>query len=84
ERLTRVNEIKRRYVDLLMGLLKDAAPDEVAVERRAAVYLLFGMMNWLYTWYDPAGAIDPERLAGLIAGIFLHGFVEARFPVHGG
>src|SRR2546428_149329 len=33
ERLRRVNAIKRRYVDLLEGLLKDAAPDDSAVER---------------------------------------------------
>src|SRR3989440_9796052 len=31
ERLRRVNAIKRRYVDLLEGLLKDVAPDESAV-----------------------------------------------------
>jgi hypothetical protein len=41
------------------------------------------MMNWIYNWYDPAGEIDPERLAGLIARIFLGGFAEARSPIHG-
>src|SRR2546427_76200 len=84
ERLRRVNVIKRRYVDLLEGLLKDAAPDESAVERSAAAYALFGMMNWIYNWYDPAGEIDPDRLAALIARIFLGGFAEARSTVHGG
>jgi len=84
ERLRRVNAIKRRYVDLLEGLLKDAAPDESAVERSAAAYALFGMMNWIYNWYDPAGEIDPDRLAALIARIFLGGFAEARSTVHGG
>ena len=80
----RVDTIKRRYVDLLVGLLKDAAPDEPPLERRVAAYLLFGMMNWMYTWYDPAGALDPDRLASLIARIFLGGLVDARFPVTGG
>jgi AcrR family transcriptional regulator len=81
-----VSAIKRRYVDLLEALLKDAAPDETAVDRSAAAYILFGMMNWIYNWYDPAGEIDPRRLADLIARIFLGGFVEARSPapVHGG
>jgi len=72
-----VAAIKRRYVDLLETLLKDVAPDERAVDRSAAAYVLFGMMNWIYNWYDPAGQIDPRRLADLIAGIFLGGFVEA-------
>ena len=80
-----VTAIKRRYVDLLETLLKDAAPDETPVDRSAAAYVLFGMMNWIYNWYDPAGEIDPERLATLITRIFLGGFVEARSPspVHG-
>ena len=80
-----VSAIKRRYVDLLEALLKDAAPDETAVDRSAAAYILFGMMNWIYNWYDPAGEIDPRRLADLIARTFLGGFVETRSPspVHG-
>jgi len=80
----KVNHIKRRYVDLLESLLREAAPDERPVDRNAAAYALFGMMNWIYNWYDPAGEIDPERLAGLIARIFLGGFAEARSTVHGG
>ena len=84
ERLRRIGAIKRRYVDLLEGLLRDAAPDETPVDRSAAAYILFGMMNWIYNWYHPAGEIEPERLGALIARIFLGGFVEARSTVHGG
>jgi AcrR family transcriptional regulator len=85
ERQRKVNAIKRSYVDLLEGLLRDVAPDEPAAERSAAAYALFGMMNWIYNWYDPAGEIDPERLAGLIARVFTGGFAEgARSTVHGG
>jgi AcrR family transcriptional regulator len=84
ERHRKVNAIKRRYVDLLERLLKDVAADESAVERSAAAYVLFGMMNWIYNWYDPTGEIDPDRLAGLIARIFLGGFAEARSPIPGG
>jgi TetR/AcrR family transcriptional regulator, cholesterol catabolism regulator len=72
-----VNAIKRRYVDLLEALLREAAPEETPVDRSAAAYVLFGMMNWIYNWYDPTGEIDPDRLAGLMARIFLGGFVEA-------
>lgn len=79
-----VSAIKRRYVDLLEQLLRDAAPDEATVDRNAAAYILFGMMNWIYNWYDPAGAIDPRRLADLMARIFLGGFLEARPTAHEG
>ena len=80
----RVNAIKRRYVDLLEGLLREAAPLESASERSAAAYVLFGMMNWIYNWYDPAGALDPERLADLITRVFIGGFAEARTTIPGG
>ena len=73
-----VSAIKRRYVDLLESILKEAAPEHHAVDRSAATYILFGMMNWIYNWYDPAGAIDPDRLADLMASIFLGGFVETH------
>ena len=79
----RVNVIKRRYVDLLEGLLEDLAPGEPAAERSAAAYTLFGMMNWIYNWYDPAGRLDPRRLGDLMARIFLGGFAEARTTVQG-
>ena len=71
-----VSTIKRRYVDLLESILKEAAPEQSAVDRSAATYILFGMMNWIYNWYDPTGEIDPARLADLMASIFLAGFVE--------
>jgi hypothetical protein len=84
ERLRQITQIKRRYVDRLEGLLRDAAPDLVPVERSATAYALFGMMNWIYNWYDPAGPLDAERLAELITRIFLGGFAEARSTVQGG
>ena len=73
-----VSAIKRRYVDLLESILKEAAPETGAPERSAATYILFGMMNWIYNWYDPAREIDPARLADLMASIFLGGFVESH------
>jgi AcrR family transcriptional regulator len=78
----RVRALKRRYVDLLEGLLREAAPAAPASERSAAAFALFGMMNWIYTWYDPAGPLDPPQLAGLFARIF-GGYVEAHTPAHG-
>lgn len=84
ERLKRITQIKRRYVDRLEGLLKDVTSDWPATDRSAAAYALFGMMNWIYNWYDPAGPLDAERLAELLTRIFLGGVVEARSTVQGG
>ena len=80
----RVDAIKRRYVDLLEGLLRDVAPETPPVERNAAAFALFGMMNWIYNWYDPAGVLDQARLADLITRVFSGGFADARSTVQGG
>jgi len=84
DRLRKINQIKRRYVDLLEGLLRETAADLPAAERSAAAFALFGMMNWIYNWYDPAGPLDAERLADLLTRIFLGGVAEARSTVQGG
>ncbi len=41
---------------------------------------LFGMMNWLYTWYKPRVDPDAEVLAREISDIFLTG-IRSRNPV---
>ena len=38
-----------------------------------AVLSLFGMMNWIYTWYNPRVDADAEHLAREMSDIFLRG-----------
>jgi AcrR family transcriptional regulator len=39
----------------------------------ALTFTLFGMMNWIYSWYDPKGRIKPEELSQLIYDVFMNG-----------
>ncbi len=75
-----VRALKREYYRLCLGLmgdLKRAAGVESAqrngVESRIAVLSLFGMMNWIYTWYNPRLDGDAQLLARQMGDIFLHG-----------
>ncbi len=70
-----IRERKRAYVDLLTSLLHEV--DHRPVNPVVAGYTLFGMMNWIYTWYNPAGAIRPEQLAGDVARLFLYGYLPS-------
>jgi TetR/AcrR family transcriptional regulator, cholesterol catabolism regulator len=36
-------------------------------------FLLFGICNWIYSWYDPKGAVNSEALSEIIWKIFLNG-----------
>lgn len=79
-RLERVNRVKRRYVELLTTLIGDLDTDgDGKPDPRIATYALFGMMNWIYTWYDPKGPVSPEALAEHFAQLFLTG--AAASPV---
>lgn len=75
EALKRVLALKRRYVALLTELIRAADPEERA-DPVVAGYALFGMMNWIYTWYDPAGRMSVEALADQFSDLFLHGLTS--------
>lgn len=74
--LEEVRRLKRAYVglchDLLAGL--DAQDGGRRTDRHVAAYTLFGMMNWIYTWYDPEGPVGVEELAESICRLFLNGY----------
>jgi AcrR family transcriptional regulator len=36
-------------------------------------FLLFGTCNWIFSWYDPKGAVNSEALSEIIWKIFLNG-----------
>lgn len=75
--LARVNEQKREYTRMLMDILQEieASNGPAHVNRRVAAYSLFGMMNWIYNWYNPLGDLDVGLLAQNMARLFLGGYV---------
>jgi TetR/AcrR family transcriptional regulator, cholesterol catabolism regulator len=46
----------------------------------AATYALFGMMNWIYNWYDPRGKLSVSQLVDNITRLFLSGFLSQAEP----
>jgi len=73
----KVNHKKRQYVDLAMKLLEEIARDYriTDMDIRVATFSLFGMMNWIYNWYDPHGKLKVTDLASNVMKLFLNGFV---------
>jgi hypothetical protein len=43
--------------------------------------LLFGMINWLFTWMKPGGALDHEALAPVVTDLFLGGLGAVKEPL---
>src|SRR6267378_6910555 len=47
------------------------------IDLTVATYGLFGMMNWIYNWYDPRGKLSVNQLVDNITRLFLGGFLSA-------
>ena len=48
------------------------APDST-LDRHVAAMSLFGMLNWLYRWYDPQHGRSPAAVANQLTAQFLRG-----------
>ena len=42
--------------------------------------LLFGMMNWMFTWLKPRGALSHAELAPIVADLFFGGLAAVHAP----
>ena len=73
-----IAEIKRSYYKICRGILEELKQQKRLrrLNTRVAVLSLFGMMNWIYTWYDPRKDPDADGLAEAMATIFFKGIVE--------
>ncbi len=81
-RRAEVDRLKRRYVELLRGLIASLEPHgNGRRDPSVTAYALFGMMNWIYNWYDPGGSIPPRALADHFSGVFLHGVAPSPSTV---
>ena len=75
-----VMAIKRRYYETARGIFEALRRNGWArgVNARVAVLSLFGMVNWVYTWHRPKTDLQADALAEAMAGIFLHGVLNAK------
>jgi AcrR family transcriptional regulator len=46
------------------------------VDLTVATYALFGMMNWIYNWYDSSGKLSVHQLVDNMTRLFLGGFLS--------
>ena len=66
--------IKREYYQICVGLLDEfKLAKRLEFSSRVAVLSLFGMMNWIYTWYNPRFDAGAEKLSLGMGDIFLQG-----------
>jgi hypothetical protein len=76
---TEIAAIKREYVRTCVQLLDEFKREEgLSFSSRTAALSLFGMMNWIYTWYKPRVDGDAQELARQMGDIFLQGVESGK------
>ncbi|WID98578.1 TetR family transcriptional regulator [Bosea vestrisii] len=70
-----LREMERRIVKAFSDVLIDINP--ALAQSRAGVtpvtMSLFGILNWVYTWFRPSGALSREGYADMVTALFLDG-----------
>lgn len=70
-----LREMERRIVKAFSDVLVDINP--ALADNRAGVtpvtMSLFGILNWVYTWFRPSGALSREGYADMVTALFLDG-----------
>jgi AcrR family transcriptional regulator len=78
-----VSTRKDNYTKLARKVLEEvqeSTHNKQPVDLTVATYALFGMMNWIYNWYDPQGKLKVHDLAQHLTHLFLGGFAPGLIP----
>jgi hypothetical protein len=80
EMLQNVSGKKEEYTRLarrILAAVQQSAAEKKSVDLTVATYAIFGMMNWIYNWYDPRGPLSVDQLVENITRLFLYGLMGA-------
>jgi AcrR family transcriptional regulator len=68
-------KLQQQIVDLVAGTLVRIDSGGKITRSTCKVYtmMLFGIINYTYTWYDPTGGIKPKQLAQMATDLLLKG-----------
>jgi hypothetical protein len=71
-----IKALERQLVDTVSDLLLKLDKEGKIVRRTKKIYsmMLFGILNFSHTWYDPKGGVDPSEFADMVVDLFLYGF----------
>ena len=72
-----ITEKERQYYRIVSSILPTSIHGRVSKHRLTALtFSLFGMCNWIYSWYNPKGSVTPQELSDIIYDIFMRGVTK--------
>ncbi|MBC5784434.1 TetR/AcrR family transcriptional regulator [Ramlibacter sp. USB13] len=73
---------EREMVAAFARVVAALRPDlREAAMTKPLTMLLFGMVNWMFTWMRPEGALAYEDMAPVVADLFLGGLEKVQVPL---
>ncbi|MEY4754662.1 MAG: hypothetical protein RJA44_2337 [Pseudomonadota bacterium] len=80
----RILDGERRVVAAFAAAVAAVRPDTAASAlHKPLAMLLFGMINWMFTWLQPGGRYDHAAMAPVVADLFFGGIAAVRDPAAG-
>jgi AcrR family transcriptional regulator len=77
----RVLDKERRVVEGFAGVIAAWRPEHrKSALTKPLTMLLFGMINWMFTWMRPDGALSHEAMAPIVADLFFGGVPAVKAP----
>jgi TetR/AcrR family transcriptional regulator len=77
----RVLDREREVVDAFAQALAAARPDLAAARlQKPLTMLLFGMMNWMFTWLRPGGELSHAEMMPIVSDLFFGGLAAVAPP----
>jgi len=81
EARNRVLGTQRRLVARFAEAVQAVRPDLSGTElAKPLTMLLFGMINWMFTWLRPEGRLDHAAMSPLVVDLFLGGLTALKLP----
>ena len=72
---------EREVVAAFARVVAAVRPDlQAAALSKPLTMLLFGMINWMFTWLKPGGSLSHDDMAPIVADLFLGGLGAVRAP----
>jgi AcrR family transcriptional regulator len=70
-----VNQAEQQLVGFLIAILRELNAERFKDKQVATTHamLIYGMLNWTYTWYKPSGKFNLESLADQASALCLNG-----------
>lgn len=76
EIVAREKQIVELIGDILVRVDRDGRITRAT--RKVHAMMLFGIINYAHTWYDPAASVKPKQLARMATDLFLNGFLAGE------